>query len=398
MTLLRSFPLLGLRMVGLVLLTVLVAACAGEGGTPRPSDGVQDPAAFQVDPGWLSPDWVFGPALGMDVDDRDHIWVTFRERGGHLAARDDHDVPQVACCLPAPLVMELDPDGHVVQAWRDRTEVPHWPEMAHGIHVDANRFVWVIDRDQHQILKLTDEGEHVLTIGRPGETGGSEDVARLGRPSNVWVHPETNELFVADGYGNRRVIVFDAATGAYLRHWGAYGAPPDDQGPRGEADAAGPLGQYAVVHGIIGSQDGRIYVADRGGQRIQVFETDGTFLAEAVVAPGMDLAFSPDPDQTWLYLADGNNHQIWVLRRATLEVMGSFGAPGDYDASVARPHSIAVDSRGRLHTAEQADQTDGRRLQRFIPGGTGGTGVTGVTAPVSTGPPAVIARGAGGAP
>ncbi len=367
MTLRRPFPLPGLPFVVPALLVAL-PACGGDGdASPPPSGAAPHPPAFQVDADWLPPDWVLGPALGMSADDRDHIWVTFRERGGHLAGREDQSVPDVACCLPAPLVMELDPQGRVVQAWRDRDDVPHWPEMAHGIHVDPNRFVWVIDRDQHQILKFTPEGEHLLTLGRPGETGGSGDVTRLGRPSNVWVHPETNELFVADGYGNRRVIVFDAATGAYLRHWGAYGAPPDDEGPRGEPDAAGPLGQYAVVHGIVGSRDGKIYVADRGGQRIQVFETDGTFLQEQVVAPGMDLDFSPDPEQTWLYLADGDNHRIWVLRRATLEVMGSFGAPGDPAGGVARPHSIAVDSRGRLHTAEQADQTDGRRLQRFLP-------------------------------
>ncbi len=366
----------------LAAMALLVAGCEpdpGNEGSPGAADGPADlagdvppPPTFQVDEGWLPEDWLLGPGLGVTVDSRDHVWVSFRERGGHLAQREAEDIPDVDCGLPAPLALELSPEGEVVQMWRDRTEIPDWPEMLHGIYADHNDYLWFIDRDQHQIIKLTLEGEHVFTIGRAGETGGSDDTELLGRPSNVWVAPDTDELFVADGYGNRRIVVFDAETGEYLRHWGAYGEPPDDDYQYDpEAEGGEPPRQFSTAHGIIGSHDGLIYLADRGNDRIQVFQRDGTFVTETIVAPGMDFGLSTDPDQTYLYLADGNNHIIYILRRSDLEVVGEFGGFGEEPDQVQRPHGISVDSQGNLYTAEQADQTDGRRVQRFLlsPGG-----------------------------
>jgi DNA-binding beta-propeller fold protein YncE len=363
----RPYSMLGLeRILAVLLLTpclVFVTACGEESNAEH---GMAEDAwlDYAVDSDWLPDAWVFGPALGIHVDTRDHVWVSFRERGGHLAARSDDAVPEVECCLPSPLLLELDPEGRLAGSWMGRFDVPDWPAMAHGIYVDHQGHVWVTARDQHQVLKFSRDGQHLLTLGVFEETGGSDDVTRLGRPSNVWVDPGTNELYLADGYGNRRVIVYDADTGAYLRHWGAYGEAPDDE-YRYDPDAAegAPSRQFSTAHGIIGSHDGLIYLADRGNQRIQVFQQDGRFVMERIVAPGMDLVFSPDPEQTLLYLADGDNHKIIVLRRSDLEVLGEFGTSGP--EQVRRPHGIAIDSRGNLYTAEQADQTDGRRVQKF---------------------------------
>jgi len=348
-------------------LCVILSAC----GSDAPSEGGQPGAqvvagipAYEVDPTWLPESWVLPPALGIHVDDRDHVWISFRERGGHLDERADQSIPDVPCCLPSPLLLELDPSGQVASSWRGRFDVPDWPAMAHGIYVDYKGNVWVSARDQHQVLKFTRDGQHLLTLGEFERTGGSNDLALLGRPSNVWVDEEREEVYVADGYGNRRIIVFDSETGVYLRHWGAYGEAADDT-YRYDREAAGgaPSRQFATAHGIIGSRDGLIYLADRGNQRIQVFHKDGSFVMERVVAPGMDIVFSPDPQQTFLYLADGDNHKIFVLRRSDLEVLGDFGDSGP--GQVRRPHGIGIDSHGNLYTGEQADQTDGRRAQRF---------------------------------
>lgn len=359
------------RKVGVLVassLCALLGACGPE-APPESSGGAASAdlaavPAYEVDAGWLPEEWVLPPALGVHVDERDHVWLSFRERGGHLDAREDQSYPDVPCCLPPPLLLELDPEGRVVSSWRERFDVPDWPAMAHSVYIDFRGNVWVIARDQHQVLKFSRDGRHLLTLGEFERTGGSQDVTLLGRPANVWVDEEREEVYVADGYGNRRIIVFDSETGAYQRHWGAYGQAPDDEYRYDREAAAGePSRQFATAHGIIGSRDGLIYLADRGNQRIQVFRKDGSFVMERVVAPGMDMVFSPDPAQTFLYLADGDNHKIITMRRSDLEVLGEFG-PSD-PGQVRRPHGIGIDSRGNLYTAEQADQTDGRRAQRF---------------------------------
>jgi len=352
--------------MALALLAAAGMACSPGGDAGQAEKASLGLPLFEAETDWVSPDWVLGPALGIHVDGRDHVWISFRERGGHLDARENYQMPAVECCLPPPLLMEFDPQGNVVQSWRDRTDVPEWPAMAHGIYVDHADYVWVIARDQHQVFKFTRDGRHLLTLGQFESTGGSADLTRLGRPSNVWVDPATNELYLADGYGNRRIIVFDAQTGEYRRHWGAYGEAPDDA-YRYDREAAGdtPSRQFATAHGIIGSKDGLIYLADRGNQRIQVFDQSGRFIMERVVAPGMDLVFSPDPEQTYVYLADGDNHKVFILRRADLEVLGEFGGFGEEPHQMQRPHSIGIDSKGNLYTAEQADQTDGRRMRKF---------------------------------
>ena len=211
-------------------------------------------------------------------------------------------------------MVEFDPSGKVVGSFGDGSQdVSLWPRNPHGIFVDHNNFVWVGTHMHHRVMKFTREGKHVLTIGVMDKNAGSNDTTLLGGPAGIWVDPKTNEAFIADGYRNRRVIVFDAATGQYKRHWGAYGKPPDDtQKPANDPNV--PNTQFSTVHGIIGSRDGMIYVADRRGNRIQVFDQSGKFIREKIIAPntrasGSAFAFSFSPDANADLHPHGRRHQ-----------------------------------------------------------------------------------------
>ncbi|MEK9507399.1 hypothetical protein WI460_04255 [Gemmatimonadota bacterium Y43] len=349
------------------------AADGLQGGNP-PEAGAAP--AFAVDPSWPRemPDlWVMGAITGVFVDSRDHVWVThLTETLTPEEISVEQDPPIASCCRSAPTVVEFDADGNVVQGWgKPSDDLATWPRNPHGIFVDHQDYVWIGTYRHHRVQKFTRGGELVLTLGEYDVTAGNDSPTLLGGPAAIWVDPSTNEVFVADGYTNRRVIVFDGDTGAYLRHWGAYGESPSDSAsvPRG---TPGTLPrQFATVHGLIGSSDGLIYVADRRGNRIQVFERDGTFVQEAFIAPetlASGSAFVPvlsnDPDQRWLYLADGTNHKVWILDRATLEVVGDFGRGGRQVGQFLRPHGMSIDSHGNLYVGEAST---GRRIQKFTP-------------------------------
>jgi DNA-binding beta-propeller fold protein YncE len=221
------------------------------------------------------------------------------------------------------------------------------------------------------VQKFTRDGKLVLTIGQYDKNGGSSDTTLLGGPAGIYVDPKTNEVFIADGYRNRRVVVFDGATGAYKRHWGAYGNVPDDTekfDPKTMTTGALPK-QFSTVHGLTGSNDGKIYVADRRGNRIQVFEQSGKYLSETIIAPAtlssgsaFVIVLSRDAQQQWLYLADGTNHKVWVLRRSDMQVVGEFGRGGRQLGQFLRPHGMSIDSGGNLYVGEAST---GRRVQRF---------------------------------
>ena len=233
--------------------------------------------------------------------------------------------------------------------------------------MDYQGHVWIGgngERD-HQLLKLTRDGKLVLQIGRAGMTGGDGDTAHLGRPANVAVDPATNEVFVADGYKNHRVIVFDAQTGAYKRHWGADGRPPGDASVKSFGNP---------VHCVRFSRDGLLYVCDRSNNRIQVFKRDGTFVKEFVVAPATrgngsvwDVDVSHDAPQTWLYTADGENNHVWTLLRESGRVLAKFGRNGRQAGQFLSVHNLAVDSRGHIYTTEVGS---GKRVQKFLFKGT----------------------------
>jgi hypothetical protein len=373
----RAFP----TSAALLPLLVGLGSCSPGQDAEPPGYAPPDPGTvpnFEVDPTWPKPlpnQWVLGQVAGVAVDAQDHVWIIHRP--GSLTPQEIGaalDPPTAECCVPAPPVIEFDADGGVVQAWGGSDPQGPWPETEHGIYVDADDHVWIgsSGMDDQVVLKFTRSGERLLQIGEFGRTGGSNDMTLLGRPTDFALDPGAREVYVTDGYGNRRVIVFDSETGDYKRHWGAYGETPDDADLGAYDPAAPPARSFrSPVHAVGISRDGRVYVADRVNDRIQVFGKDGTFLEESFIRPATlsmgsawDIALSPDPDQAWLYLADGTNNKIWILRREGLEVVAELGRSGRYAGEFHWVHSLAVDSRGNLYTAEV---DTGQRVQRFRP-------------------------------
>ena len=209
------------------LLALLLISAWAHSQNPAPP-----PPVLEVDPYWpqLPETWIFGVGAGIAVDAQNNVWIIHRP--GMVTEKK-------ACCRPAPVVMQFDASGKLLQSWNGAGEGYEWPldKNEHGIYVDHQNNVWIAGRgvngtSENQILKFDARGKFLLQIGRRGKGTGSNDTANLGQPADVAVYPGTNEVFVADGYGNRRVIVFDAATGAYKRHWGAYGNRPDDAASR----------------------------------------------------------------------------------------------------------------------------------------------------------------------
>ncbi|MES2625614.1 MAG: hypothetical protein V4628_10070 [Pseudomonadota bacterium] len=372
------------RLWTLFLFAIVLPAFAQVTTQPQ----AQIPPQFQVDPAWpheLPSDWILGQVSGIAVDSNDHIWIVHRPRS--LATTEMGMVlkPPIAdCCRPAPSVIEFDQNGAYIQSWGgaewnegtqawDITEAD-WPLSEHGIYVDAEQNVWLAGNgaNDHVVLKYNSTGDHLLTIGKVGETGGSNDTERLGQPADMTVDTEAHEIYIADGYLNRRVIVFDSNTGAYKRHWGAFGNRPDDSVPPPYEPGITSAQQFrGAVHSVELSKDGLVYVADRSSDRIQVFTRDGSFVSEAVIAPitrdigsAWDIALSTDPAQQWLFLADGQNMKVRVIARKTLTEVASFGKGGRQAGQFNWIHNIAIDSDGNLYTAEV---NNGRRVQKFVP-------------------------------
>jgi DNA-binding beta-propeller fold protein YncE len=275
-------------------------------------------------------------------------------------------------------VLEFSPEGEFLQGWGGPGEGYEWPADEHGIHIDQNDNVWISsaggprlrERTENQLLKFSRNGTFLLQIGSRGASKGSLDTENLNNAADMYVHPATNELFVADGYVNRRVAVFDANDGQFKRLWGAYGNPPDDSAPNTPLYEGEGAQQFNTVHGIRVSTDGLVYVADRRNNRVQVFQLDGTFVREIFIerstrllGTAFSIAFSPDPAQQYLYLADAGNGRIRLFDRLTLEEVSSFGRIGRYAGQFVFLHNVAVDSRGNVYTAEVGG---GRRVQKFI--------------------------------
>jgi DNA-binding beta-propeller fold protein YncE len=361
-----------------VILASALALAPGVAGQPPAGPAVRGIPAFKVDPAWpieMPNKWILGSVTGVYVDSRQHVWVThLPETLTEEETSVEQKPPIGTCCVAAPPVIEFDAQGKVVQGWGQGSmdDTSAWPRNPHGIFVDHNDFVWIGSHMHHRVMKFTRDGKLVMTIGQYDKNAGSNDTTLLGGSSGIWVDPATNEAYISDGYRNRRVIVFDGATGKYLRHWGAYGEKPDDTEkfePKTMVSGALPK-QFSTPHGITGSKDGKIYVADRRGNRIQVFDHQGKFLAEKIIAPATlasGSAFvpvlSPDPQQQWLYVADGTNHKVWILRRSDLSIVGDFGRGGRQVGQFLRPHGMSVDNQGNLFVGEAST---GRRVQKFV--------------------------------
>jgi DNA-binding beta-propeller fold protein YncE len=346
------------------------------------------PPAYQVDPAWPKPlpnHWLVGAVVGVAVDGRDHVWITHRP--STLQPNETRSFWKAA-----PPVLEFDQEGTLVASWGGPGAGYEWPQLEHGVYVDDRDNVWLAGGGEKdaQILKFTREGKFLMQIGRQGKNEGSNDIHNLGGAASMVVDRAANELYVADGYVNHRVIVFDTETGAYKRHWGAYGKRPDDSyftnagetlpGPfRGvvqnenkpsQYDPKGPPPpQFRIVHAVRIAHDGLVYVCDRTNDRIQVFRKDGTFVQEAFIAKDTfgsgsvwDIAFSTDPQQTFLIVPDGTNQQVYVVLRKSLEVVSTFGGAGHWAGQFYGAHNIAVDSSGNLYITETYE---GKRVQKF---------------------------------
>jgi DNA-binding beta-propeller fold protein YncE len=333
---------------------------------------------FQVDPFWPKPlpnDWVVGQCSGVHVDDNDHVWLIHRRNSITNIEGGAVQNPKISeFGVPAPSILEFDAEGNLLNAWGGAgTDQQRWAESEHGIFVDKAGNVWTgaNGRDDQTVLKSRPDGTRLLTLGEWGQNGGSNHQTQLGQPADITVDDEANEVYLADGYGNRRIVVFDTTTGAYKRHWGAYGRPPED-GPLDPYDPdAAPLRTFRnPVHAVRIAGDGLVYVADRVGCRIQVFQKDGTYVKEGFVQPktrGMgsawDLELSADPGQAFLYVADGTNGKVWICDRNSLQVVGSVGRKGRWAGCFEWVHNVASDSRGNLYTTEV---NTGKRIQKFV--------------------------------
>jgi 6-phosphogluconolactonase (cycloisomerase 2 family) len=351
---------------------------------------------FEVDPFWPKAmnNMVFGQTIGLGVDEKDQVWIIHRGNDPTNLDGTEYATPPAnakeyykpgatkvsECCDPAPPVVAFDQGGNVVHQWGGPTLHPDWPESNHGIIVDHKGIVWIGGNggpDAH-ILKFTREGKFVGMIGKKGArmvdgkpVANSNDMENFGRVAKVFIDPKANEAYVADGYFNKRVAVVDMDSGKIKRYWGAYGNKPDDA-PIGRYNPKEPLAQQfrTPVHCAEVSNDGFVYVCDRPNDRVQVFTKEGKFVKEKQFFPDTlsdgsvwDIAFSKDPQQRYIYMADGANEHVYIIDRNSLEVVSQFGVGGRGPGQFRGVHSIAVDSKGNIYTTETYT---GKRLQKFV--------------------------------
>jgi hypothetical protein len=383
---------LGYRMLVSVTAVACLLGSFGAGQICRAADGAP---TLDVDASWMQPlpnRWAIGQISGIALGPQDHILIIHRpstvNKDEQLAAKN---APGAECCIPAPPVIEFDASGKVVRAWGGPGEGYEWPLIEHGLFVDYKGNVWIsgnAGKGFGRILKFTAGGKFLLAIGKPlgpDEKPSNNSTTSLGnQPADMYVDPKTDDLYLADGDGgDRRLIVFDAETGAFRRIWGAYGEKPAE-GPAAKYDPDAPPSRSfsSGVHCVLMGNDGLVYVCDRNADRIQIFHPDGTFVKEVFVSPKSigngttsDLAFSPD--QRYMYVADATNQKVWILQRDSLEIVGSFGQTGHGAGEFGNLHGLTADSNGNVYTAEVGE---GKRVQKFVLKGGGTKGVV-TTAP-----------------
>ena len=366
-------------LVGASFMTALIMLGTAEWALDRSlrAQGTVQAPRFEVDPFWPKPlpnNWVLGETIGLGIDSQDHVWVVHRaDRVNAVEGAADQNPPTASCCRKAPWVLEFDPAGTLVGHWGGPGPGYEWPGSNHGIFVDYKDNVWIGGNDAKDahILKFTKSGKFLMQFGHLGQGKGSNDTENFGRVAKIFVDPKENEAYIADGYGNKRVAVIDADSGKFKRYWGAYGNKPDDTNLGPYNPNAPPAQQFRnPVHCAELSNDGLVYVCDRPNDRIQVFRKDGTFVKEQFIAKRTlgdgsvwDIAFSKDPQQKYLYLADGKNEKIYVIDRESLQILTSFGDGGRQPGQFFAVHSIATDSKGNIFTTETYE---GRRVQKFV--------------------------------
>jgi DNA-binding beta-propeller fold protein YncE len=348
-----------------------VSLCLGLGSA------LAEGPTFKVDPFWPKPlpnSWILGQVAGVAVDAKQHIWIIHRPRSlsedeKGAISKERHS----KCCIPAPPVIEFDQAGNVVQAWGGPGQGFEWPEQEHGIRVDYKDTVWLggNGRNDGMVLRFTRDGKFIKQFGHLGPNKGSLDKDQMGQVADFAIDAPTNEVYFADGYGNHRVIVFDADTGAFKRMWGAYGKPPTDEKlPGYDANQQ----QFAnPVHCVKIASDGLVYVCDRVNNRVQVFQKDGTFVRQFVYEPETrgsgstwDLELWPDKLQSYLVMVDGSNNEMRTIRRKDGAVTATVGRSGRMAGQFHWVHNIAIDRGGNVYTTEV---DNAKRVQKWVPAG-----------------------------
>jgi DNA-binding beta-propeller fold protein YncE len=346
------------------LLVCLIASMPAIAGVVPAS--AQEAPKYAVDATWPKPlpkDWITGQVGGVCTDAQDHIYIVNRA--------DITDEEQETS-TSAPSIVKFDQDGNVVASWGDKTTVPN---SIHGCVVDRDNNVYVAGNSDGIIQKYDPSGKLLLQIGTRGKFDSVDGTQRgkglnaahdqFHMPAGIAVDPDTGDIYVADGYGNRRVAVFDKS-GTFLRQWGRQATA--------EETRQGVPGVFAeVVHCVVMSRTGLLYVCDRQGDRIEVFRKDGTFVRNIPVpnrsgklpdkrGTAWWVGFSPDAEQKFMYVMDGGTEQVHILDHASGKVLASFGRPGHQIGNFTHGHTLAVDSKSNVYVAE----TDwGRRIQKF---------------------------------
>ncbi len=346
---------------------------------------------FEVDPLWPKPlphHWVLGNVIGVGVDANDHVFIVHRndtfDAQTEIGAVQNPKLSD--CCVPAPPVLEFDPAGNLVNAWGGPNANYDWPASNHGISIDNKDNVWIGGNGtcpppgtsdcpagtiDSFILKFTHDGKFLMEIGSPHAKVNSNATDHFGRVAKISFDVAANEAFIADGYDNKRVAVIDMDNGKIKRFWGAYAHVPNDSNPGPYVPGAPLDPQFRnPVHCAEPTHDGLVYVCDRVNDRIQVFTKAGQFVKEKIIKPFTkgdgsvwDIAFSRDPEQKYIYLADGKNEQVYVVDRQSLDIITSFGDGGRQPGEFFAVHSIATDSKGNIYTAETYE---GKRVQKFV--------------------------------
>jgi len=375
-------------IVGATFLALLAVLGIAQGTLGRvaaaQAGGAQQAPRFEVDPAFPKPlpnGWYQGQTIGVSADAQDHIWIIHRSDSlDAVEAAADQNPPTGECCKLAPLVLEFDQQGNLLRHWGGQDGQGYqWPSSNHGIWVDHKGNVWIGGNggDDGTVTKFTQDGKFIFQIGQRAPTPDSNSTTRFWKVAKVSSDARNNEIYVADGYGNKRVAVLDADTGKIKRFWGAYGNTPDDKADLGRySNGSKPAQQFrGPVHCADLSVDNLVYVCDRTNDRLQVFTREGKFVQEIFVMPDSlsdgstwDTAFSRDPQQRFIYIADGRNQKIHIYDRKSLTELTSFGEGGHYPGQWYSLHSIATDSKGNLYTTETYQ---GRRVQRFLYKGLG---------------------------
>jgi hypothetical protein len=344
---------------------------------PAPTPNLPNvPEVYKFVAGWpkaLPNGWSMGTVTGLYVGQEDHVWVLNRpeeEQAGKTAA---------------PAVLEFDPDGNLVHAWGTPESAPPgiWPRAVHTIFTDRARNVWLAGAASGDtLLKFTPDGKFISEFGHRGPIverqgmiqNNQSQILMLG-VSSAALDEDANEIFIADGYLNRRVIVFDTNTGAFKRGWGAYGKPIAEISNAAQA-AHDPNDLHAAdfkspVHCVRFSKDGILHVCDRAGDRIQAFTKDGKFVKEYHVANTTmgggsvgSVDFSADPEQKFIFTADLVNGTVWQIDRQSGQIVGRVSHKGDKPGEFIAPHVAAMDSKGNVYAGEIGR---GRRVQKFAP-------------------------------